>query len=98
MGGLGKQGTLKVPTHCAGCRILMPAEERERGIVKWFNPRKRFGFIVREDGSEIFAHGSRLQNARRLRDGALVEFLAAESNKGLTAVEIQVLEESPPKN
>lgn len=92
----GRQGTLKTPTHCAGCRHLMPTEERERGLVKWYNPRKRFGFIVREDGSEIFAHGSRLKNTGRLREGALVEFMATESDKGPTATEIHLLEEGPP--
>lgn len=89
----GKTGTAKVPTHCAGCRVLMPGQGRERGIVKWYNPRKRFGFITREDGTEIFAHGSKIKNAKRLKDGLLVEYGSAESKQGSTATDIQVLEQ-----
>lgn len=62
--------------------------------MKWYNPRKRFGFIIRGDGTEIFAHGSRLRNARRLREEEFVEFKAIDTPQGTAAVEIVVLEES----
>ncbi|MEM7131310.1 MAG: cold shock domain-containing protein [Chloroflexota bacterium] len=85
------------PTHCAGCRALLPAVGRERGVVKWYNPRKRFGFIIRDDGSEIFAHGSKLRNGRRLPQDALVEFQVTHSKQGPAASAITILEESPTK-
>ncbi|MFT8950214.1 MAG: cold shock domain-containing protein, partial [Liquorilactobacillus hordei] len=28
----------------------------EQGTVKWFNADKGFGFITREDGSDVFVH------------------------------------------
>ena len=28
--------------------------DREQGSVKWFNERKGFGFIERENGSDVF--------------------------------------------
>ena len=30
--------------------------ERHNGTVKWFNERKGFGFIAREDGADVFVH------------------------------------------
>ncbi|MEG0583966.1 MAG: cold shock domain-containing protein, partial [Cetobacterium sp.] len=27
-----------------------------KGIVKWFNDEKGFGFITAEDGQDVFAH------------------------------------------
>ena len=67
--------------------------ERERGTVKWFNRTKGFGFIVRDDGDEIFVHYRSIQSAddeRRpsLRDGQSVEFVAVERDKGWQAEDV----------
>jgi CspA family cold shock protein len=69
---------------------------RERGLVKWYNHRKRYGFLVRRDHPEIFAHSSDLQGARSLRPGDLVEFIVSMSERGPVAKEITVIDHTDP--
>lgn len=63
---------------------------RERGTVKWFNVSKGFGFIVKENGEEIFVHfrSIRGEGRRGLRDGQSVTFVVAQSDKGPQAEDV----------
>jgi CspA family cold shock protein len=67
-------------------------ERRERvaqykGVVKWFNSAKGFGFIGREAGPDIFVHYSAIQSDgyRALKEGDEVEFDIVEGPKGQQA-------------
>ncbi len=69
------------------------AAGRESGSVKWFNRSKGFGFIVRENGDEIFVHQRSIRSNdsnRRpsLRDGEDVSFVVTEHEKGLQAEDV----------
>lgn len=79
------------PDHCPGCRLLLPATGRERGLVKWYNARKRYGFITSTTGVELFTHRSDFAGATHLQPGDLVEFAVADGEKGPMAVEVRRL-------
>ena len=59
------------------------------GTVKFFNTTKGFGFITKEDGSDIFFHISEVQGPQP-QDGDKVEFELGEGNKGPCAVSVKV--------
>jgi CspA family cold shock protein len=65
----------------------------EKGVVKWFNATKGFGFIEREDGSDIFVHYSAISSDgfRTLAEGQEVSFDVVEGDKGLQASNVQLV-------
>jgi CspA family cold shock protein len=69
--------------------------ERENGVVKWFDVKKGYGFIKREEGSDVFVHYSSIQgdDFRKLEEGQQVSFIVSETEKGLQAQDV-ALEES----
>jgi cold shock protein len=64
--------------------------ERLKGIVKWFNNAKGYGFIGRDDGADVFVHYSAItmQGYKCLREGDKVEFDITQSEKGPIAVNV----------
>jgi CspA family cold shock protein len=68
---------------------------REIGSVKWFDRKKGFGFIQRNEGGDIFVHFREIRGDgyRLLKDGQKVEFEVVEGQKGLQAKDVTVLED-----
>jgi len=56
----------------------------ENGTVKWFNAEKGYGFITREDGSDVFVHFSAIQGDgyKTLEEGQAVTFDIEDSDRG----------------
>lgn len=68
-------------------------DDREEGIVKWFNVSKGFGFITRDNQEDVFVHfrSIRGRGHRSLQEGQRVRFGVVESTKGLQAEDVTVV-------
>ena len=69
-------------------------ETRETGAVKWFHAQKGYGFIQRDNGSDVFVHHSSILAGgfRELVEGERVEFTVTQGQKGLQASEVTRLD------
>ena len=66
-------------------------EDRETGIVKWFNRAKGYGFIERDQGGDLFVHNSDIHGLGYLEEGQRVDFTVVQGEKGPRAQDVQVL-------
>ncbi len=60
------------------------------GLVKWFDPKKGYGFIIGPEGQDIFAHFSKIQGDgfKVLKDGSSVAYDAELTDKGWHATRV----------
>ena len=54
------------------------------GVVKWFNAKKGFGFIKREEGQDLFVHFSSItmDGYKSLAEGDPVSFEVEDTDRG----------------
>jgi len=64
-----------------------------KGIVKWFDDAKGYGFIEQDTGEDVFVHYTAIagEGYRSLTEGSEVEFEIEESPKGPRAAEVVVI-------
>ena len=65
-----------------------------KGKVKWFDGKKGYGFITREDGKEVFVHYSGIvkDGFKALNEKQEVEYELGEGSKGIQAINVKVVE------
>ena len=64
-----------------------------KGVIKWFNEKKGYGFITNEDGTDVFVHytGIEGEGFRTVTEGARVEFEIEKGDKGPRAVSVKII-------
>jgi cold shock protein len=84
-----ESGDLKTGTTLLGKEVATMAN----GVVKWFDERKGYGFIQREDGPDLFVHFSGISGAgfKSLKEGDKVSFEVEQGKKGPAAVNVTVI-------
>ena len=62
-----------------------------KGTVKWYNSRKGYGFIVGEDGEDVFVHRSAIPAGTYLNEDDKVEYETEKSDRGPQAKNVKKL-------
>ena len=65
--------------------------ERQKGTVKFFNEKKGYGFITKEDGNDVFVHFTSIESEddfKTLKEGQAVEFDIESDDRGDKAVKV----------
>ena len=66
---------------------------KESGVVKWFDAKKGYGFIARDDGEDVFVYFKAINGSgfKTLDEGQKVQFEVEKGRKGLQAVDVDVV-------
>ncbi len=64
----------------------------ETGKVKWFDNKKGYGFLEREDGDDVFVHYTAIggDGYKSLTEGQKVEFEIVDGDKGKQAANVTI--------
>jgi CspA family cold shock protein len=89
---------IKVPMLCMTCFVKAGPLPKQQGEVKWFNRKKRYGFITAEGGEEVFVHERQILNSQGStpREGQHVRFHRGHSRKGPEALNVVLSDASDP--
>ena len=65
--------------------------DKQKGTVKFFNEKKGYGFITKEDGNDVFVHFTSIESEddfKTLKEGQAVEFDIESYDRGYKAVKV----------
>jgi len=91
--GSGPQGVANIVETPAEQDGAAPGPDREQGRVKWFDPEKGYGFLVRPTGDDLFVHHSEVEGEpSALEPGGEVEYVVGRNDRGPNARSVRLLE------
>jgi CspA family cold shock protein len=84
---------VQAPRLCDECKQRVSYGGKLHGRIKWFDLGKGYGFIVQDDGNEIFVHRSGVSPTERgglptLEEGQEVLFEVTDTPKGPQAIQV----------
>ena len=84
-----------VPVQCLSCFWEAGPMPKQQGRVKWFDTRKKYGFIVTEKEQEIFFHRNQLLDGSEAgpREGQAARFHVGYVAKGPEALNVELVRE-----
>jgi CspA family cold shock protein len=84
---------VRVPVLCMTCFLKTGPMPKQKGEVKWFDSRKRYGFIVSRAGEEVFVHQQQILagDDANLHEGQDVRFHVHDTFKGPEALNVEAL-------
>jgi CspA family cold shock protein len=81
-----------VPVLCRTCFLGAGPLPKEQGKVKWFSPRKHYGFITAEGSGDVFFHQQQLLETvdSAPHEGQSARFHVRYSSKGPEALNVEI--------
>ncbi len=90
--GAGPQGVVNIIETPAEQDGTTSRQDREQGRVKWFDPEKGYGFLVRPTGDDLFVHHSEIEGEpSALEPGSEVEYVVGRNDRGPNARSVRLL-------
>ena len=81
------------PANGSSLQPEAPDSYREQGRVKWFDPEKGYGFLVRPTGEDLFVHHTEVEgDPSGLEPGSNVAYAVGHNDRGPNARSVRVIE------